>query len=255
MFNIYGQWVPDGALYHHGVKGMRWGERNGPPYPLAPGDHSASEKKAGWRKSLNGCSSDSDKVNRIYEKRSRKTGILRRVKPLSKKEKETIYSHYINKMTAEEVEEIARLTKKHKDDFDKLAPEWLKYEKEFMSDPKRKKIYDDFEGAADGRALYRAMFEALPNKTVERLSNAEYESYKKAETYITNIRDRIMNDEKHGIDLSVRTRIYDGNRHAYPQTPHELATRAITDMDAVNRLHSVYEKRQRAKTDAHNRKN
>ena len=31
---------------------MKWGKRNGPPYPLSPGDHSASEKKAGWRKSL-----------------------------------------------------------------------------------------------------------------------------------------------------------------------------------------------------------
>lgn len=39
-------------LYHHGIQGMKWGHRNGPPYPLDPEDHSASEKKAGWRKSL-----------------------------------------------------------------------------------------------------------------------------------------------------------------------------------------------------------
>lgn len=33
-------------LVHHGIKGQRWGKRNGPPYPLAPSDHSALEKKA-----------------------------------------------------------------------------------------------------------------------------------------------------------------------------------------------------------------
>ena len=39
---------------------MKWGKRNGPPYPLDGEDHSASEKKAGWRKSLDG-GSESEK--------------------------------------------------------------------------------------------------------------------------------------------------------------------------------------------------
>lgn len=39
-------------LAHHGILGQKWGKKNGPPYPLGYGDHSASEKRAGWRKSL-----------------------------------------------------------------------------------------------------------------------------------------------------------------------------------------------------------
>lgn len=48
-------------LYHHGILGMKWGISNGPPYPLDSKDHSASEKKAGWRKSLSGNSSEAKK--------------------------------------------------------------------------------------------------------------------------------------------------------------------------------------------------
>lgn len=35
-------------LYHHGIRGQKWGKRNGPPYPLTK--HSAAERKAGLDK-------------------------------------------------------------------------------------------------------------------------------------------------------------------------------------------------------------
>ena len=50
---IYGE-----ELYHHGIKGQKWGERNGPPYPLDPNDHSALERKKGWRTSLSSSSKE-----------------------------------------------------------------------------------------------------------------------------------------------------------------------------------------------------
>ena len=39
-------------LAHHGILGMKWGIKNGPPYPLGVEDHNASERKAGWMESL-----------------------------------------------------------------------------------------------------------------------------------------------------------------------------------------------------------
>lgn len=72
-------------LAHHGILGMKWGRRNGPPYPLGVSDHSASEKKAGWRKSLGGgesttirkkaryVSKESKKIDKYYKKDIKKT--------------------------------------------------------------------------------------------------------------------------------------------------------------------------------------
>lgn len=36
----------DTTLSHHGIEGQKWGQQNGPPYPLDYEDHSATEKKA-----------------------------------------------------------------------------------------------------------------------------------------------------------------------------------------------------------------
>ncbi len=53
------------SLEHHGILGQKWGRKQGPPYPLDSEDHSAAEKKAGWRKSLEGAT---EKIKAATEK-------------------------------------------------------------------------------------------------------------------------------------------------------------------------------------------
>lgn len=41
----------NGELYHHGIRGQKWGVRHD-SYPLDASQHTSAEKKAGWRASL-----------------------------------------------------------------------------------------------------------------------------------------------------------------------------------------------------------
>ena len=74
-------------LYHHGILGQKWGHQNGPPYPLDESDHSTSEKKAGWHKSLDGGSDSSGKRRAPESVAQRKKRIMTGVKEAHKADK------------------------------------------------------------------------------------------------------------------------------------------------------------------------
>lgn len=67
-------------LTHHGILGQKWGKKQGPPYPLNPSDHSASEKKAGWKKSLGGGRNESEYGNAASRKKSTESDHVRKKK-------------------------------------------------------------------------------------------------------------------------------------------------------------------------------
>lgn len=73
------------SLEHHGILGQRWGRKNGPPYPLDANDHSAAEKKAGWRQSLEGAA---DKVKSAVQKHNEKVEAKKAEKAAQNEKKE-----------------------------------------------------------------------------------------------------------------------------------------------------------------------
>lgn len=87
--------IPPTELYHHGIKGQEWGERNGPPYPLAPATSAAVKKSAVKKK------------KGFFERRrdKRKMKKLRDVKEQKKIEKEE-REKIINSGNANEIDKI-----------------------------------------------------------------------------------------------------------------------------------------------------
>lgn len=119
----------DSELYHHGIKGQKWGDKNGPPYPLGASDHSSSEIKEGrkgWseeakkekintRKNKRQLRRDKraqkyyDKANEYQSKidsLTKKGGSKRRINKLEKKKQKALHDA--------EIKKNGKLTKKEK---------------------------------------------------------------------------------------------------------------------------------------------
>jgi hypothetical protein len=69
---------PPNELYHHGIKGQKWGDKNGPPYSLGASSHSSSERKEGtkgWTKKAKAEHKASKKYSNRSEDNSEKKEI------------------------------------------------------------------------------------------------------------------------------------------------------------------------------------
>lgn len=60
--------MKNNELYHHGILNQKWGEQNGPPYPLDSGQKSRAEKRA-EKKDLKWANKNADKLyKKAYSK-------------------------------------------------------------------------------------------------------------------------------------------------------------------------------------------
>lgn len=62
------------ALYHHGVEGMHWGQRNGPPYPLQSFQRKAGNAVAKGKKALASATTATGKaLVKVYKNQAERT--------------------------------------------------------------------------------------------------------------------------------------------------------------------------------------
>lgn len=149
-------------LYHHGILGQRWGQRNGPPYPLSGSQHSAYEKKKGWQKSLN----DPDSAK----------GYARRLNKYDKQIAKYAYNSYKAKRAANTYDTRMR-DALQKGKLDKAEKNMAKRDKE-LAKHKERLEYNEKQ------------IQAIKNETARLLKDASGKGYSlKSEATYRRVRD------------------------------------------------------------------
>lgn len=179
---IGGDHVANGnELYHHGILGMKWGERNGPPYPLSSGAHSAREKKhgtKGWTAEAKADAKRKPSANgeRTSKKKTRKTAseISEEVKDKTKSQNgksfesssgSSSFSDYEKKHQKEL--KNAEAAKKYQD----LATEYREKHSDLVKNGTKSKVFKETYPEADSNgAIFFLVNGATKKQALDRLT-------------------------------------------------------------------------------------
>lgn len=201
-------------LAHHGILGQKWGHKNGPPYPLDVDDHSAKEKKAGWRESL-------------HKKREQKR-LAKEIKKATKESRTTgdaqkAMGQYVrSRLTSEQKEKLVSLKEQMEKDQDKAVKEFSKaYNKEYEKRFKGKKPSDE-----ETDNLYYEMDDHLAG------SKADVKAYESWDKYIQYSR---------GITESLIGKYGDDKLNYVSSAKYkDMINRVLDDVDKEKEYKNIY---------------
>lgn len=156
--NTYSINFSNDYLSHHGILGQKWGKKNGPPYPLDAEDHSASEKKSDWKKSL-------------------RTKRLESANRAARRDADDLRNHGYNS-EAKAVEDVAnKREKKIEKSIEKDKAKADKKQGKQLVKQYDRILTQEYMNA--GKELYKTLYTS-PKKYYEKVTEMEYSAYKKA---------------------------------------------------------------------------
>ena len=162
-------------LYHHGIKGQKWGVRNGPPYPL-DSDKSAGKRLKKDKEQLNKDISESARIisnkEAYYYKEFTNTDFYKKMR----KEQDQLFT----KEQKEKIDELELKILDLLDNFDELT---------HMIEM----VNDDSKEAEDIRKEYKRIEEEV-TKAENALSNLKGNKYKEIDNKILDAREKYVYD-------------------------------------------------------------
>lgn len=155
----------ESSLYHHGVEKMRWGQRNGPPYPLS-------------RKYQKSDGSLTPAGEKRYEKEKYKNSLQKQKNQLS-----DAGVRDVNRWVKEDLEKKQQVVKTSSD----MVRELQKIERE--SSPKPKKERMDLSGMSDQELRQRINRELTERQYNDLFGKETKPAISKGREYIRNTLD------------------------------------------------------------------